>query len=226
MAQAPYIPAPDAAFDNWSANFSTLITAAPATYGLVSGDATAIAAVVDPWHTSYLAAINPSTRTPVTVAAKDAARAAAEAVIRPYAIQISRNAAVSNDDKTAVGVNLPNTARTPVPPPTTQPVISLVSSTHNLMMIAYRDTATPTSKAKPPGAIGLDLRLWIGTGVPPTPDSVSPYGTLTKSPAAIGFSNGDIGKTAVFWGRWSTRSGPGGQAQFGPWSAPLSASIT
>lgn len=223
--QAPYLPAPDANFDNWTANFASLITATPTVYGLIAGDATAINAVVTPWHSAYIAAVNPTTRTPVTIAAKDAARTACEQVVRPYAIQISRNPAVSNDDKTAVGVNLPNTARTPVPPPTTQPTLSLLTAVHNLMQIAYRDTSTPTSKAKPPGAIGVDLRISVGTGTPPAPDSVAPYGTLTKSPASIGFTNLDIGKTATFWARWTTRSGPGGQAQFGPWSAPLNVTV-
>ena len=224
--QSPYIPGPDADFDNWAVNFSTLITAVPATYGLVAGDAIIIAAVVNPWHAAYVAATNPTTRTSVTIAAKDAARLAAEAVVRPYATTISRNPAVLNDDKVAVGVNLPNSARTPVPPPVTQPALSLVSSVHNLMTVAYRDTSTPTSKAKPPGAIGLDLRIFIGTTTPPAPDTVAPYGVVTKSPINVGFTNGDVGKTATYWGRWQTRSGPGGVAQFGPWSAPLEVVVT
>lgn len=223
--QAPYIPAADAPFDAWSANFSDLITAAPATYGLDAGDATAIAAVVNPWHTAYLAAINPVTRTSVTIAAKDAARTAAEPVLRQYAQQISRNPAVTNDDKTAVGVNLPNSMRTPVPPPTTQPALSLDAAQHNLQRLSYRDTSTPTSKAKPPGAIGLELRQFIGTAPGTDPEAAPSWGVVTKSPVAIGTSNADVGKLATYWGRWVTRSGPGGIAQTGPWSAPLTVAI-
>lgn len=224
--QTPYLPAPDAAFDAWSANFADLITAAPATYGLVAGDATAINAVVTPWHTAYLAATNPVTRTSVTIAAKDAARTAAEAVLRPYAIAISRDPSVDNADKTAVGVNLPNAGRTPVPPPTTQPALSLVGVQHNLQTLAYRDTSTPTSKAKPPGAIGIELRQTIATTPATNPEAAAPFGTFTKSPMNIGTSNGDIGKLATYWGRWTTRSGPGGVTQVGPWSAPLSVAIS
>ena len=40
----PYIPARNANLIAWAANFSTLITASPGTYGLLAGDATAIAA--------------------------------------------------------------------------------------------------------------------------------------------------------------------------------------
>jgi hypothetical protein len=223
--QAPYIPAQDAMFDAWLTNFSSLITTSPTTYGLVAGDATIIAGVTTTWSAAYAAAINPSTRTPVTVAAKDAARNAATATVRPYAVQISRNSGVSNDDKTAVGVNLPNPSRTPVPPPITQPALSLVSAIHFQMTLAYRDTSTPTSKSKPFGATHLDL--WVATGTAPVtdPSTAKPLTLATKSPVTIAWTGPDVGKTATFFGRWSTRSGPGGQNQVGPWSAPLSVTI-
>jgi len=224
--QAPYLPPPDAAFDAWSQNFSTLITADPTTYGLIAGDATAIAAVVDAFHTAYGLASNPVTRTAVTIAAKDAARVAAEPVLRDYAQQISRNAGVDNSDKTAVGVNLPNTARPPIPQPTTQPQLALVSSVHNLQVISYKDSATPTTKAKPFGAIGIDLRVSISLTPAASPDNVPPFGVITKSPVNIGMLSGDAGKTARYWGRWVTRSGPGGMAQYGPWSAPMDVVVT
>jgi len=223
--QAPYLPAPDADFENWFANFSGLITTSPTTYGLVVGDATAIAASYTAWNTAYLAATNPATRTSPTVAAKTAQRISSEAVIRPYATQISRNPAVTNDDKVAVGVNLPNSSRTPVPPPTTAPAISLQSAIHNLQVLAYYDTSTPTSKAKPPGAIGLELWQYIGVAPATDPSQAKLYGTLTKSPANIGTNSGDVGKLATYYGRWTTRSGPGGQNQTGPWSAPLTVAI-
>jgi|SRR5579862_9695979 len=225
MAQAPYIPAPDADFDNWFNNFSTLITASPTTYGLVSGDATTIAASFTAWHTKYVAATDPTTRTSPTVAAKTAQRALSEQLVRPYAISISQNPAVTNLAKTAVGVNLPNTARTPVPPPTTAPALSLASAIHNQQVLNYYDTSTPTTKSKPAGVIALELWQYIGVAPGTDVSLANLYGSLTKSPATIGTSSGDVGKIATYWGRWSTRSGPGGQNQTGPWSAPLSVAI-
>jgi hypothetical protein len=219
--QPPYIPAPDAAFDSWLANFSTLLTASPTTYGLTAPDAVIVAGVTTTWSAAYLAAINPATRTSPAIAAKDAARTAAEATVRPYALQISRNAGVTNDDKVAIGVNLPNSARTPVPPPTTTPALSLAGSVHFQVTLAYGDTSTPTTKAKPPGAIGMELWRFLGTAPSVDPNLASQYGVLTKSPAVIGHGAPDVGKYCTFWARWVTRSGPGGQAQSGPWSAPL-----
>ena len=84
-ALAPYIPAPDASLNNWASNFSTLITAAPATYGLVAGDATAIATVVATWSAAYDLITSPSTKTKDAVQAKNAAKIAMLGTIRPYA---------------------------------------------------------------------------------------------------------------------------------------------
>lgn len=223
--QNPYIPAQDAQFDSWLVNFSTLLTASPTTYGLTSGDATTVAGVTTAWSAAYLAATDPSTRTSVTIAAKDAARTTATQTVRPLATQISRNPAVDNGDKTAIGVNLPNTARTPIPPPTTVPGLTLVSAIHFQHTLSYKDTSTPTTKAKPAGAIGLDLRVTIQVGAASDPEAAKPWTVATKSPVIVSFTAPDVAKTATYWGRWATRSGPGGQAQYGDWSAPLSVVI-
>lgn len=219
--QAPYLPPRDVDFEDWFRNFSTLLTASPTTYGLVAGDATAVATRYTAWHAAYLLATNPATRTSPTIATKDSERILSESLLRTYAVQISRNPAVSNGNKTAIGVNLPNTARTPVPPPTTVPTLALVQAIHFLHTLSYKDTSTPTVKAKPAGAIGMEVVRTIATGATSDPFAAVSYGTLTKSPAQIGYTAGDVGKTATYWGRWVTRSGPGGQAQAGPFSAPL-----
>lgn len=223
--QPSYIPADDATLDAWSANFSGLITAAPTTYGLIAGDAVAIAAVVDPWHLAYVAATNPATRTSVTIAAKDAAKTLMLPVVRGYAQTISRDPSVDNGDKTAVGVNLPNSARPRIPAPTTQPTLALVAAVHNQQTLSYKDQTTPTTKAKPFGAIGIDLRQGIATTPFTDPTQCAPLGTITKSPTNIATSSGDVGKLATYFGRFVTRSGPGGVAQFGPWSAALTVAI-
>lgn len=219
--QAPYIPATDAAFDSWLANFSALITAAPTTYGLTAPDAVTIAASYSAWNAAFLLATNPTTRTTPAIAAKDAERLLAEQVVRPFAVGISRNPAVTNLDKTAVGVNLPNTARTPIPPPLTVPGLTLVAAIHFVHTLAFRDTSTPTTKAKPFGAIGMELWRTLAVGASTDPTTATQIAVLTKSPNSIGYTAPDVGKTATYWGRWVTRSGPGGTAQQGPFSAAL-----
>jgi hypothetical protein len=216
--QAPYIPASDAAFRVWIVNFAALITAAPANYGLIAGDAVTIQASANAFDAAYILATDPSTRTAPTIAAKDAARASATATVRPYAIGIKLNAAVSDENKTAVGVNVPVSTRTPIPPPATAPALTVTGIGPGVHTLAYRDVTTPASKAKPFGAIGIELFRTVA--------AVETYlGTRTKSPAAVDTVGIAIGTVATYRARWITRSGPAGSAQTGPWSAPVSAVV-
>lgn len=219
--QAPYIPAPDGEFATWLSNFATLIAADPTDYGLVSGDATVITGVNTAYQAAYTAAIDPSTRTPVTVQAKIDARNAAEQTVRPYAVTISRNESVSNELKTGLGINLPNPTRTPVPAPVTSPSLELVGAAGLTHRLQIRDSSTPTSKKKPFGVIGCEIWVAVGTVAAVDPSQASLKTVSTKTPVQLEYTSGDRGKLATYFLRWQTRSGPGGQAQTGPWSDPV-----
>lgn len=223
--QNPYIPSTDADFATWLENLAMLIAATPTDYGLVTGDATIISGVNTSFQAAYLLAVNPATRTAPTIADKDAERTAATATVRPYCIQISQNMGVSDALKLGVGVNLPNTARPRIPAPTTQPVLVHAQSNPGVITLRYYDVTTPLSKAKPFGATGIQIRQIVGTAPAVTPDAADYVDTWTKSPNTVTTLSGDIGKILTLWGRWVTKSGPAGVAQFGPWSTALSVGI-
>lgn len=217
----PYIPAKNADFQSWLLNFSTLLTANPTNYGLVAGDATIVAGVYTTWHAAFLAGTNPATRTSVTVAAMQTARATATATVRLYAQAIAINAGVSDALKVGIGVNPRNPTRTPIPAPLTVPTLSLRFMTSLLAYLAYKDTSLPAGKQKPFGAIGMQLHASIGTAVAVDPDAGRNVATYTKSPFTLPYTDGDRGKVMTLWGRWVTKSGPAGVAQVGPWSTAL-----
>jgi hypothetical protein len=56
-----------------SANFHSLISAAPTTYGLVAAQATSFGALNTTLQSAYTAAVTPETRTPVAIEAKNLA---------------------------------------------------------------------------------------------------------------------------------------------------------
>lgn len=223
--QPPYIPSKDADFENWFANFSTLLTATPVAYGLTAPDAVIVAAAYTAWNAAFLLATNPTTRTSATIAQKDAERASAEATVRPYAQAISKNASVSDALKTGIGVNLINTGRTPIPPPLTTPTLSFRAATPLVHQLGYTDSALPAGKAKPFGAIGIELWRAIGTVPAVDPSQADYYAQFTKSPLTVDFASGDVGKQCTYFARWVTRSGPAGKSQPGPWSAPLTVGV-
>lgn len=221
MRAPPYIPPSDGGYDTWLLNFTTLLSANPTDYGLVAGDATACAAVYTAWHPAYLAAIDPSTKTPVTVAAKDTARATGEPTIRVYAQKIAKNPAVADALKVGIGLNPPNTTPSPVPPPLVAPALSVISASSLLHTIKVQNPDTPSSKAKPPGCTGVQIMRNVGETYATDPAQCTLYGVWTKAPNTSQFDVSQIGKKVTYFARYMTQSGPGGQSQPGPWSAAL-----
>lgn len=221
MQYPAYIPAPDSLFALWADNFSALLTAAPTTYGLVAGDAVIVAAANTPFQAAYLLATNPTTRTSGTIADKDAERANTEAVIRPYAVRIIRNAAVANIDRVNIGVTVPTVVPTPVPAPVTAPALILTSASPLVTNLQFRDATTPLVKAKPFGVVSMQLYGQYGVTAGIDPDDASFISPFNKTPFQISHAPANRGKHCTLWARWMTKSGPAGVPQVGPWSDPL-----
>jgi hypothetical protein len=213
-APSPYIPTKQNDLDTWSQNFSTKITANPPLYGLVAADATVIAAFTATFHTALGVVNTPATKTAVTVANKDAASAAMLDILRGYAIMIRNNAGVANSDKAALGLTIPTLTPTPIVAPTTNPILGLLGATPLQLTLKSSDSATPTTKAKPFGAISLEVHAAASATVITDPASLPYVGDFTKSPFAIDFLSGDVGKQAYIAARWKTRRG-----LVGPWSS-------
>jgi hypothetical protein len=213
---APYIPAQDGQLDTWALNFETVIAASPVTYGLATADATAITAAYNSYHAAYILLTSPGTKNPTNVAAKDAAKAASLITFRTYAQIIQNNAGVSNAAKSAAGITVRSTARTPIPAPATIPILAVVSQQPGIANLGYADSATPTTKAKPFGAIQVEIWYDVpATGSPMLANAVF-AGVQTKSPFQFPTPTGAKGKTIGMWARWSTRRG-----LVGPFSAEL-----
>jgi len=217
-ALPPYIPAKNANMIAWLANFSTLLTASPSTYGLASGDATAVAAINTSMTAAYALITSPSTKTAATVSAFNTLKAADLPTIRLYAQQISLNPGVTSANKTAIGVNPRTSVPTPITAPTTSPVLTVQSTSTAGSIIRYRDaTASPSVKAKPYGVTSIALYA-LASATPITdPTALTFQGNFTKAPLTLSLGSADAGKTVYFAARWVTRKG-----LTGPWSSIVS----
>jgi hypothetical protein len=150
------------------------------------------------------------------------------AIARPYATQIRLNPGVTDADKIALGLNLPNNTPSPVPPPTTFPVLAFVSATPLAHTLRFADSMTPTQLGrKPQGVKQIQLFRTIATTPQSDPTVALLYGDFTKIPLTVGFSSGDAGKYATYFARWTNanRQVGGSIVPVGPWSAALSAII-
>jgi len=207
--------------DTWSTNFSALVTANPAIYGLVTGDATAIAAVRLTWHTAYLVATTMSTRTPTSITAKDTARTVMLGTLRPYAQMISKNAGVSPANKIALGISPGGNPPTPIVAPATQAVLTLVAGVTLQHQLRFRDaTALPSVKAKPFGSTGLIIFAATSPTVISDPSVLPFVQVATKSPFTQNWPAGSSGKIAYYTSQWVTRRG-----LRGPYGAIISATV-
>lgn len=220
-ALAPYIPPKDADLSNWAANFTALITANPAMFGLTSVDAGNIASQVGNFQSMYTLVTSPSTKTAQAVSNKNTAKTTMLANVRPYAQQISLNPGVTSANKIALGLNPRTSTPSPVTPPVTNPILTVQSAQNLGVILRYRDSAASVSvKSKPYGV----TQCAISYGVSATPISdptLLPSSVIgTKSPLQILFPSGAAGKQCYFAARWAIRTG-----QYSPWSPMINFTV-
>lgn len=215
-----YIPSTDSGFKDWLLNFSTLIFSDPSRYGLESSDATIIANLNTSYGDAYQVVQSPSSRTPSAVAQKDALKASAIASCRVYSMQIKSNAGVDNEDKIALGIHVNDTTPTPIPAPTSAPLLNIVAAFSGSHEIRFADENTPASRKKPDGVVQIELYLHVGAT--PTSDwqEALLVGVYTKNPINYEFTPDQANMTASYFARWRTQRG-----LVGPWSLPVAMTI-
>jgi len=216
MAQAaPYIPRRDTDLNSWLANFSTLLSASPATYGQTSGTAATVATAVAAWSAAYALVTSPSTKTAATVSAKDTERVNVLATVRPVAQNISLNPAVASTDKTAIGVNPRQNSPQPITPPTTYPILSVQAGAALQLYVRYRDSAaSPSVKSKPYGVQFVAIASATSATAITDPTMLTSVFNATKSPTLLQFGPADGGKQCYMAGFYVLRNGK--KSGFGP----------
>jgi hypothetical protein len=215
-ALAPYIPPKDADLLSFVNNFTTLIDAAPATYGLTPADAAIIDAAIAPFVADMDLVNSPSTKTAAVVSQKDTDKVNMLNVIRPYCQQISNNPGVASTDKIALALNPKTSTPSPIVAPVSNPILNLLSQLPGVINLTYRDSLTsPTSKAKPYGVIACMLYGRQSDTPIVDPTLLIHQDTMTKSPFQFTFPDPSlVGKTWYFAAVWQIRKGD--QSPFSP----------
>lgn len=212
-----YIPAALVDLQAWATNFASLITATPANYGLVAGDATTIQNTVNAFDAAATISLDPGTRTPSTIADRDAKRSQMLAIVRPYAILIRNNAGVTDEMKIALGLTVPDRNPTRFPDPTTSPILGVTYLSSQQVTVKYNDSGTPTSKAKPAGAVCAEVFASTSPTAITDPTLLKFARIASVSPFIIELTGDDVGKRLYIAARWVTRTN-----KIGPWSDIIS----
>ena len=206
-----YIPTQDAPFDFWADNFCGLIQTDPDRYGLMLYDAGVLTNQFTIWHNAFVLASNPMTRTAVAIADKDGEKVTLLQLVRQYAAQIRANLGVSDDDKAALGLTIPDPTPTPIPAPVTYPVIGVLlagTGEHNLVIA---DQLTPWKKTKPYGVVGCLLFAKNGVTPPDNMTGAPLFSVPTKADIVLDVTSYTPGTWLAYAAQWFNAKG-----QLGP----------
>jgi hypothetical protein len=198
-----------------AANFAALIATDFASYGLTTGQATAFGALNTSLQGAYSAAVDPSTRTPVTVAAKNQSLKN----MRANAILLSKiiYATPTVSDAQLVGLGLlPRSTRTPIPAPTTAPVVEVGVVAGRLVNVRLHPSDSER-RGMEIGAKGANVYSFVGPTPPADPRDYHFEGMTTRTITQVLFPN-TVASGATVWlsACWVSARG-----QTGPASAPV-----
>ena len=215
-----YIPASDAEFNAWQANFVTYANANLAALGLVAADLTPIVTAQPVWTGSLTAHVAAQANAQSKRAAKDDNRTALETLIRALVRRLQASPAVNDAERQSLGINVRDTTPTTAGAPSSRPVVKVDSSQRMRHVIAFADAATPTRTAKPAGVMGAEIWVKIGDPVPTDPGQCMFLALDSRTPYTADYTGADGGKTAHYMLRWVSTNG-----DKGPWSETASATI-
>jgi hypothetical protein len=180
-----WLPLKDQDLRAFCAAFLATITPTPTDYGLQASDATVLGTRVTSYTNALAAVDEPSTRTRVTVAAKQMARFSLMRTMRDLYKKV-RAANLTNDKLEALGLPVPNMP-TPIPVPAMSPQINIVSRHENTVRIKLTDPTDPSRRGRPPGVDGIAIFSFVGDEPPTTELGWDFQGNTTRMTVDISF---------------------------------------
>ena len=202
-----------------SANFASLIATGFASYGLTTGQATSFGTLNTALQSAYTAAVNPPTRGPVSIEAKNLAIKN----MRASAILLSKiiYATATVTDTQLVGLGLlPRSGRAPIPVPAIPPTVEVISVMGRVVKIRVHDLETER-RGLPFGASGANIYSFVGADAPTDPRAYHFEGMTTRAVNNIIFPD-SVASGATVWlsAQWVSNRG---QVSVG--STPISFTI-
>jgi hypothetical protein len=146
---------------------------------------------------------------------KDEARAAFVAVIRPLVCRLQAAAALSDAEKASLGITVAQ-APSPIGAPTTwgarpsAPSSAATACSRSFASWTRPRRPAPPTKAKPAGALGVEIWNKVGTTPPVGPSDLRFVAVDTIAPYVINFNAADGGKANYVWMRWVSPTGERG----------------
>lgn len=217
------IPTKDSALLSFATNFQDVTSTVPANWGLLAADATLLGTQVAAFASALTVATTPATRTKITVAQKDTAKAAMLVTLRGQVKRVQAFPGVTLAMREEAGLQ-PYNPPSPQPAPASAPVLTVVAVLSNRQTIRIADQFTPTKRAKPFGVTCAQIFTYLTAGpdeLPPANiDAWTGQGTVARSGFTLEYPESAAGKTAWIVARWQNS-----KCQTGPLSTRATAIV-
>jgi hypothetical protein len=214
------IPDGDPEFDTFMQTHVPYIVSNVVAMGLTGAQGTALNSDLGGWTSAFGAHNTAQATAQAATETKDGARDVLETRFRQYAGVIQANPAVTNTQRESAGVTVVDTIRTPTPEITTRPILMVDTSQRLRHTIKWADESTPTSRARPAAALGLELYRKIGGTAPVSVEGCEALGLITNSPNVEEYDAAHANQTVYYLGRWMNK-----RNQRGPLSLVISATV-
>jgi hypothetical protein len=205
MIERDFVPPKDSDFSVWFDNLTATVMAN--TLGqnakwlfIPKSESELLAASNLSWHGAYNPTLKP--HLPAQTLAKNEARIASEAVIRPFVGQWLMWKQVTDMEREEMGLHNKQPRRPAIPAPVTVPKLEPRAGVPRQVVISYRDKDS-SHRGKPDDVHGIEVR-WVGLDHPPKDIETELLNSAfdTKSPLTLNFQEHERGRRIYMAGRW------------------------
>lgn len=207
-----FLPSADAQLLAWSTNFNSLINSTKGVgFGLTQAQAAEYTTKHTAFATAYQTAYDPNTRTPPNITIKDEAKKQLDVMARELVRIVQSYPELTDDQRRELKITV-RKQRTPQPPPTVRPALTIVSVTGRTVTIKIRETGESSRRGKPADVLGASVYSYVGPTYPTDPTLWAFDGTTTKTTHSIVFPetvpNGSQIWVCAAWFNRKTETGP------------------
>jgi hypothetical protein len=217
---AYYFPTKDADVIPWTKNFVTVLSLNAERWGITPALVTALGAKGAAYEEAYTRRMLPDAGKVATEQKNLALKVLKEGVQDMVNGHINHNAAVTPDDRVALGLAVYSSGRSPIGAPETTVVLRPGPGLVRQIVVYFTDSATPEKRGKPYGVESMLLRCAVLSAPPANVGELVRPDSASKSPLVLTFREEDRGKTVYMAACWKTAT-----QKEGPWSEIISAII-
>ncbi len=219
-----YIPNGNVDFYNWQKTMVTYASTRLVGWGIAPGDFTPITteqAIYDPLYQIF---IKKGQRNSGDITDHNDERKIYEKLLRDFVKGfIASNKKVTNAQREAMKITVPDTTRSQRPKIDTEPIVNATSASGARVKIECRVAKDQTRPSMHPDADAVEARYIVATTAPANPAACSQVTASSKARFKIENDIADAGKKIYGFCRWKNNSD---NSKSSPWSKMFTVTIT